>query len=62
MAVVGAGYIAVELAGILNTLGTETHLLMSVLYRVAQPPLLQRRRLVLPRVCVSQMAQIRPKT
>ncbi|QRW14859.1 glutathione-disulfide reductase [Ceratobasidium sp. AG-Ba] len=28
VAVVGAGYIAVELAGILNTLGSETHLLI----------------------------------
>lgn len=28
VAVVGAGYIAVELAGIFNTLGTETHLLI----------------------------------
>jgi len=27
VAVVGAGYIAVELAGVLNTLGTETHLI-----------------------------------
>ena len=28
VAVVGAGYIAVELAGVFNTLGTETHLLI----------------------------------
>ncbi|PSR80664.1 hypothetical protein PHLCEN_2v6684 [Hermanssonia centrifuga] len=28
VAVVGAGYIAVELAGVLNTLGTETHLVI----------------------------------
>lgn len=28
VAVVGAGYIAVELAGVLNTLGTETHLII----------------------------------
>ncbi len=28
MAVVGAGYIAVEIAGVLNALGTETHLLV----------------------------------
>ena len=28
MAVIGAGYIAVELAGIFHTLGTETHLLI----------------------------------
>ena len=28
VAVVGAGYIAVELAGVFNTLGTETHLMI----------------------------------
>ena len=28
VAVVGAGYIAVELAGVFNTLGTETHLII----------------------------------
>lgn len=28
VAVVGAGYIAVELAGVFNTLGTETHLVI----------------------------------
>ena len=29
VAVVGAGYIAVELAGVLNSLGSETHLFMT---------------------------------
>lgn len=28
VAVVGAGYIAVELSGVFNTLGTETHLII----------------------------------
>ena len=33
VAVIGAGYIAVELAGVLNSLGTETHLLFASMHR-----------------------------